>query len=77
MLKEVRDNFRPEFLNRIDEIIVFQKLNQDEMKKITEIMLNQVSERLKKQNITVNFENSVEDLIIDSIEDSRIWCKAY
>ncbi len=77
VLKEVRDNFRPEFLNRIDEIIVFQKLNQDEMKKITEIMLNQVSERLKKQNITVNFEKSVEDLIIDSIEDSRIWCKAY
>ena len=69
VLKEVRENFRPEFLNRIDEIIVFQRLNKEDIRNIAEIMLNQVSERLKKQNINVSFEKSVEELIIDSLDD--------
>ena len=69
VLKEVKNNFRPEFLNRIDEIIVFQKLNTDEMKKITKILLNGVAKRLEKKNIKLNFEKSVEDLIINSLED--------
>jgi ATP-dependent Clp protease ATP-binding subunit ClpC len=75
VLKEVKDNFRPEFLNRIDDIIVFQKLNIEEMQEITKIMLDRVSERLRKKQINVNFEKSVEEMIISSLDESRLWCK--
>jgi len=71
VLKDVRDQFRPEFLNRIDEIIVFQKLNQNEIGKIVDIMLDKVSQRLKRQNILVSFDNSINDYIVNNLEDDN------
>ena len=49
VLKEAKLNFSPEFLNRIDELIVFQKLNKLELKEISKIMLNDVSRKLKRK----------------------------
>ncbi len=44
----LRQHFRPEFLNRVDEIIVFRALEQEQLKKITELLLERLAERLKK-----------------------------
>ena len=75
VLKEVKLNFRPEFLNRIDEIIVFQKLNTKEMIKIAELMLKQVSERISKQGIGISFESSVKEFIINQLEDDNFGAR--
>ncbi|KAK4846919.1 hypothetical protein QYF36_023267 [Acer negundo] len=50
---ELKRNFRPEFLNRIDEVIIFRNLINSQMKEIVEIMLKQVFERLEAKNIKV------------------------
>ena len=63
VMAELKKEFRPEFINRIDEIIVFHKLNDDEIKQIIELMLKQVENRLKKQGINIKIESSVKELI--------------
>ena len=63
VMAELKREFRPEFINRIDEIIVFHKLNDDEIKQIIELMLKQVQNRLKEQKINIKIEDSVKELI--------------
>ena len=63
--KELKRELRPEFINRIDEIIVFHKLNDEDMKKIAQIMLKQVENRLKEQKFLIEIDASVADMIID------------
>ena len=63
VMTELKKEFRPEFINRIDEVIVFHKLNDDEIKQIIELMLKQVQNRLKEQNINVKIDESVKELI--------------
>ena len=64
-MQELKKQFRPEFINRIDEIIVFHKLSKDEMKQIVNIMLKQVTKRMEAQNIKIEIEDSVKDKIIE------------
>ena len=75
VLKEVKQNFRPEFLNRIDEIIVFKKLEKEELQQIARLMLNQVSSRLKKQNILVYFDKTVEEAIINNLKEPEFGAR--
>ena len=63
VMAELKKDFRPEFLNRIDEIIVFHKLNDEEISKIIDIMLNEVKERLSKQKYEIEFMPEVKNLI--------------
>ena len=60
---ELKKEFRPEFINRIDEIIVFHKLNEEDIKQIIDIMLNQVTKRLQEQNMELTIDDSVKELI--------------
>ncbi len=55
VMGELKNTFRPEFLNRIDDIIVFNKLTQDEIKEIASKMLDNLKERLKALEIEVDF----------------------
>jgi len=60
---ELRKVFRPEFLNRVDDIIVFNKLNKDEIKKIAVKMLKTLENRLDKMNIKISFtDNAVSEI---------------
>ena len=61
VMKEVKDLFRPEFINRVDEMIVFHALNEEDIQKITEMMLRQVADRLKERNITLTWDKRVRD----------------
>lgn len=62
-MQVLKKELRPEFINRIDEIIVFHKLNDEEIRQIIDIMLNEVVNRLKDQKIEVKIENEVKDVI--------------
>ena len=60
---EMKRSFSPEFINRLDEIIVFNSLSRENIKEISSIMLNELSERIKRLNIEISFsENAIEHL---------------
>jgi ATP-dependent Clp protease ATP-binding subunit ClpC len=56
VLSRLREEFRPEFLNRIDDIVVFRRLDEQQLHKITEMLLEETAQRLRAQDITVEFE---------------------
>lgn len=64
VLDELKKAFRPEFLNRVDDIIVFHQLTQDEVKLIAYNLLNNLNERLESQNITAEFKPTAVDLLV-------------
>ncbi len=59
----LRAHFRPEFLNRVDEIIIFDRLSEDDLKKIVEIQLARLSKRLEQQKITLKLSDSAKELL--------------
>ena len=63
VMGELKKQFRPEFINRIDEIIVFHKLNDEDIKQIIDIMLNQVTKRMEEKGYRLEIDNSVKELI--------------
>ena len=63
VMAELKKELRPEFINRIDEIIVFHKLNDNEIGQIIDIMLKEVVNRLKEQKYDIELEPKVKELI--------------
>ena len=63
VMEALKKELRPEFINRIDEIIVFHKLNDEEISQIIDIMLKQVIDRLHDQKILIEIEPKVKELI--------------
>lgn len=59
VMAEVKRNLKPEFINRIDEIIVFHKLNDDEIKQIIELLLVQVEKRLSDNGYSINIDRNI------------------
>jgi len=62
---ELKNYFRPEFLNRLDEIIIFRQLNKQEVREIAMIMLNNVFKRLKEKEITLDVTDRFKDKVVD------------
>ncbi len=65
VLAELKKRVRPEFLNRIDEILMFKPLSKDEVKDIVRIQLNNVAKMLKEQNISIEFTEKVIEHLAD------------
>ena len=63
VMEALKKELRPEFINRIDEIIVFHKLTDDEIGKIIDIMLNEVKKRLEDKKIKIEIDSKVKKLI--------------
>ena len=63
--EELKSYFRPEFLNRLDEIIVFRQLNKDEVKEISEILLKEVFQRLTEKDITLEVTEKFKERLVD------------
>lgn len=61
---DIKKYLRPEFINRIDEIVTFNDLNEDVIRKIVDIQLNKVYKRLAEQNITLEVDQSVKDYLV-------------
>ena len=63
--EELKKYFRPEFLNRLDEIIVFSHLNRNDVKQISEIMIKQLQNRMKEKEIELEVRNGVKEIIVE------------
>jgi ATP-dependent Clp protease ATP-binding subunit ClpC len=63
VLKELKDRMRPEFLNRLDHVIVFNPLHQKEIRKIVELQIAKLAARLGEKEFNINVQNGVIDLI--------------
>jgi len=66
VFQALRDSFKPEFLNRIDEIIIFHQLTRDDIKKIADLQLNDLNSRLKDRKIKVVLDESARSFIADA-----------
>ena len=75
VIKELKKELRPEFINRIDEIIVFHKLSEEDIKQITNIMLKQVEERLKNQKYIVEIDDGVVKAILEQGYDNNFGAR--
>jgi ATP-dependent Clp protease ATP-binding subunit ClpC len=65
LMRRLRESFRPEFLNRIDEIIVFRQLDKAELRQVTELLLEETRRRLHAQDVLVEFAPAAVDWIAE------------
>ena len=65
LLEETKKLFSPEFLNRVDEIIVFRQLNEDDMMKIVDILISEVEERLSERKMQLELDESSKELLVE------------
>jgi len=63
--RRLREQLRPEFINRIDEIIIFRQLETDQLRQITELMLGETRRRLANQNVTLEISTEAVDWLAD------------
>src|SRR5919107_717578 len=64
IMGELKKVFRPEFLNRIDEVIVFHKLQKEEIKEIVELLLRRVRETMAERELSLNLSDDAKDLLV-------------
>jgi len=67
----LKETFRPEFLNRVDEIIVFTELNREELKQIVSLMLDEVKAEAVQKGISISFTEAVIDFILEKGYDPK------
>ena len=63
VLEVIRQSFKPEFINRIDEIIVFNQLGKEQIKGIVSLQLKRLADRLENRNLHLKWDDSVVDLV--------------
>ena len=69
VMQVIREHFRPEFINRLDEIIMFNPLGYDQMKKVMRLQIDELNQRLKEQSIAVEADDSALEKIMESAYD--------
>ena len=67
----LKETFRPEFLNRVDETIVFTKLSKDELREIIDLMLDEVKDEVKEKDITMEVTDEVKEFILEKGYDEK------
>lgn len=67
----LKRTFRPEFINRIDEIIVFDKLSKDELAQIVELMIQEIQEELKDKNMQMEIDEEAKKFLLDKGYDPK------
>ena len=67
----LKDTFRPEFLNRVDEIVIFNSLSTDELMKIVDLMLDDTKKALAEKDITFNITESAKKYLLDKGTDTK------
>ncbi len=63
VMAELKQHFRPEFLNRVDDVIIFQSLDEEELAKIVDIQLERLDKRLAQQNLTLDVDAAAKKLL--------------
>lgn len=75
MLNELKNHFKPEFLNRIDDIVVYNPINHEMILQIVDILLEDVKKTLEKKNIFINFSPELKEYLIKVWYDSEFWAR--
>jgi len=75
VMASLKEHFRPEFLNRIDEIIVFNYLGKPEIKKIVDLELSKVMGRLREKKIEIKIAESVKDILAERGFDPNLGAR--
>lgn len=65
VMDELRNHFKPEFLNRLDDIVLYKPLRRDEIKKIMDIMIDAISKRVADKNIKIEVDEKAKELILN------------
>jgi ATP-dependent Clp protease ATP-binding subunit ClpE len=71
VMSSLKEIFRPEFLNRVDDIIIFNELNKNELLLIIDLMLSEITAELNEKNIYINFSNEVKEYILQKGYDQK------
>lgn len=71
----LKETFRPEFLNRIDEIIVFTELDRNELRQIVDLMLKEVEENIREKGMTISVTEKVKDFILEKGYDVKFGAR--
>ena len=69
--KSLKNFFRPEFLNRIDEVVVFKPLAKSELRQIIDLMLKDITDKISEKNATITVTDAAKDLILESGYDVK------
>jgi ATP-dependent Clp protease ATP-binding subunit ClpC len=75
VMAEVKKFFRPEFLNRVDEVIVFRPLDKKQMEDIVEIQLGDMTDRLRRRKLTLELTQSAKDLLVQEGFDPQFGAR--
>jgi ATP-dependent Clp protease ATP-binding subunit ClpC len=75
MMEEMKKSFRPEFLNRVDEVIVFQHLKREEILEIADLYLKRVNKQAAEMGITVELSESAKSLLVDKGYDPNLGAR--
>ncbi len=75
VMSELKQTFRPEFLNRIDEVIVFHKLQKQQIYNIMDLMMSRVQQQLELQGILLELKKSAKDLLLEKGYDSTMGAR--
>ncbi len=75
ILDSLKDVFRPEFLNRVDEIVAFDSLTKEQLLQIVDLMLNDTINALKEKDIKIEFTNLAKDFILQKGTDTKFGAR--
>jgi ATP-dependent Clp protease ATP-binding subunit ClpC len=75
VMDELKKNFRPEFLNRIDEVIVFHTLTQNDVKKIVDLMMKRVEDQLKSKDLDIELTDAAKTLLAEKGYDQALGAR--
>src|SRR5262249_22792967 len=73
--EELKKSFRPEFLNRIDEVIVFRSLSQDDVKAIVDLLMRRVAEQLKSKDVEIDLTDAAKTLLAQEGYDPSLGAR--
>src|SRR5205823_2700512 len=73
--EELKRSFRPEFLNRIDEVIVFHSLSRENVKEIVDLMMKRVREQLKAKDVEIELTDLAKDLLAEKGYDPSLGAR--
>ena len=71
VMDELKKSFRPEFLNRIDEVIVFHSLTQEDVKQIVDLLMKRVTEQLKAKDLEIELTDAAKTVLAEKGFDPR------
>src|SRR4051794_1903398 len=75
VMDELKRSFRPEFLNRIDEVIVFHSLSRDDVKNIVDLMMKRVTEQLRSKDVEIELSDAAKDLLAEKGYDPALGAR--